>query len=61
MMPSQRQAIIWTNAAILLIQALGTNFGEILGNACIFIKENTFKNVVREMAAILSRPQYVKC
>ena len=28
--PGQRQAIIWTNDGILLIGALGTNFGEIL-------------------------------
>ena len=29
--PGRRQAIIWTNAGILLIRTLGTNFGEILG------------------------------
>ena len=34
--PGRRQAIIWTNAAILLIEHLGTNFSEIL------IKINTF-------------------
>ena len=34
--PDQRQAIIWTNAQILLIGALGTNFCEIL------IKINAF-------------------
>ena len=28
--PGRRQAIIWTNAAILLILTLGTNFSEIL-------------------------------
>ena len=28
--PGRRQAIIWTNAAILLIEPLGTNFSEIL-------------------------------
>ena len=28
--PKQHQAIIWTNAGILLIGPLGTNFGEIL-------------------------------
>ena len=28
--PGQRQAIIWTNAGILLIGTLGTNFSEIL-------------------------------
>ena len=29
--PGRRQAIIWTNAGILLIRTLGTNFREILG------------------------------
>ena len=29
--PCRRQVIIWTNAGILLIRTLGTNFGEILG------------------------------
>ena len=29
--PERRQAIIWTNAGILLIPTLGTNFSEILG------------------------------
>ena len=28
--PDRRQAIIWTNAGILLIRTLGTNFSEIL-------------------------------
>ena len=28
--PGRRQAIIWTNAGILLIEALGTNFNEIV-------------------------------
>ena len=34
--PGQRQAIIWTNARILLIGPLGTKFNEIL------IKSHTF-------------------
>ena len=34
--PGRRQAIIWTNAGILLIRTLETNFSEIL------IKINTF-------------------
>ena len=29
--PGRRQAIIWTNAGILLIRTLGTNVSEILG------------------------------
>ena len=28
--PERRQAIIWTNAGLLLIEPLGTNFSEIL-------------------------------
>ena len=30
LLPDRRQAIIWTNAGILLIGPLGTNFNEIL-------------------------------
>ena len=44
--PYQRQAIIWTNAGILLIRTLGTNFSDFL------IEINTFENVVWKMAAI---------
>ena len=29
--PGRRHAIIWTNAGILLIRTLGTNFSEFLG------------------------------
>ena len=54
--PGRRQAIIWTNAELLLNGSLGTNFHEIL----IEILENVFENVVCEMASILSRPQCVK-
>ena len=52
--PGRHQVIIWTNANILLIGPLGTNFSEIL------IQENAFENLVWIMAAILSRPQCVK-
>ena len=61
--PGQCQAIIQTNAGILFIHTLGTNFSEkwnIKRNACIFIQENAFKNIICKMAAILSRPQCVK-
>ena len=34
--PGRRQAIIWTNAGILLIRTLGTNFSEILGEIHLF-------------------------
>ena len=43
--PERLQAIIWTNAGILLIGPL---------------EENTFENVVCEMLFISSRPQCVK-
>ena len=58
--PDRRQAIIWTNAAILLFGPLGTNFCEIFIETNIFIQENAFENVGCEMATILSRPQCVK-
>ena len=59
--PDRRQAIIWTNAGILLIgplcgNKLQWNFNR---NSYIFIPENTFQNVVWKMAAILSGPQCV--
>ena len=40
--PGWRQAIIWTNAGILVIGPLGTNFSEI---SYIFIEENAIENV----------------
>ena len=58
--PGRRQAIIWTNAGILLIWPLGTNFGEILMVFIHFHQKNAFENVVCEMASILSQPQCVK-
>ena len=45
--PGRRQAIIWTNAGILLIGPLGTNFSDILIEVYTFsIQENAFENVV---------------
>ena len=58
--PDRRQVIIWINAGILLIRALGTNFNEILIEINTFsFKKNALKNVVCEMASISSRPQWV--
>ena len=55
--PDRRQAIIWTNAGILLIGPLGTYFTEILtGIQAFSFKKNALENVVCEMASILSRP-----
>ena len=58
--PDRRQAITWTNAGILLIGPLRTNFSDVfIKNLIIFIQENAFENVVCETAAILSRLQWV--
>ena len=56
----RRQAITWTNAGILSIRTLGTNFSEILSEIPTF----SFKKIHLKMssaisAAILSQPQYV--
>ena len=50
--PSRRQAIIWTNAAILLTGLLGTNFSEILIKVCIF----SFKKMHLKMSSGKWRP-----
>ena len=55
--PSRQQAIIWTNAVILLTGPLGTNFMEMLIEMYTFsLKKNEFENVVWKMAAILFWP-----
>ena len=45
--PGRRQAIIWTNARILLIEHLGTNFGEIVIEIHIF----SFKKMHLKMSS----------
>ena len=50
--PGQRQAIIWTNAGILLIGTLGTNFSEIL----IEIRPFSFKKMHLKMSSGKWRP-----
>ena len=55
--PGRRQAIIWTNDGILLTGPLGTNLSEILSKIHTFSFK---KNIVCEMAAILSWAQCVK-
>ena len=58
--PDRRQAIIWTNAGLLLIGPLGTNFSEILIEILTFSsKKMRLKVSSAETAAILSRPQYM--
>ena len=50
--PGRRQAIIWTNAGILLIGPLGTNFSEIL----IGIQTFSFKKMYLTMSSAKWRP-----
>ena len=57
--PGRRQAIIWTNAGILLMWTLGTNFSEILSK----IHTCPFKKIhlkIWKMVPILSWPQCVE-
>ena len=57
--PGRRQAIIWTNARLLLIWHLETNFSEILIEIKTFSLKKSMWNVVWKMSAILSRPHCV--
>ena len=50
--PGRRQAIIWTNAGILLIRTLGTNFSEILSGIHVF----SFKKMHFKMSSAKWRP-----
>ena len=50
--PGRRQAIIWTNAGILLIGPIGTNFSEIL----IGIQTFSFKKMHLKMSSAKLRP-----
>ena len=53
--PGRRQAIIWTNAGILLIGPLGTNFSEIL----IKIYEFSFKKIHLKLSSRKWRPSFL--
>ena len=58
--PGRRQVIIWTNAGILLIGPLGTNFSEILvGIQTFSFKKMHLKMSSAKRSSILSRPQCV--
>ena len=50
--PGRRQAIIWTNAGIMFIRPLGTNFSEIL----IEIHRSSFKKMHLKMDSAKWRP-----
>ena len=52
LLPGQHQAIIWTNAAILLIKPLATNFNEIL----IEIHTFSFKKMCLKVSSAKWRP-----
>ena len=61
LLPGWRQAIIWTNAGMLLIGPLGTHRSEILIETDIFsFKKTLLKMPSANMAAILSQDQCVK-
>ena len=53
--PGRRQAIIWTNAGILLIGPLGTNYSEIL----IVIETFSFKKMHLKMSSAKFRPFFL--
>ena len=56
--PGRPQAIIWTNAGILLTEPLGTNFREILIAIETFsFKKKHLKMLSWKKPAILPRPQ----
>ena len=57
--PGRHQAIIWTNAGMLLTEPVRTTSVKYNRSSFIFIQENAFENVVSEMESILSRPQCV--
>ena len=50
------QAIIWTNAVILSLGILQTNFREIFIEIQFFIEQNAVQIVVCKVVAILSQP-----
>ena len=50
--PGRREAIIWTNAGILLIRPLGTNFSDIL----IRVQAFSFKKMELKMSSVKWRP-----
>ena len=50
--PDRRQAIIWTNAGILLIRSLGTNFSDFLSK----IRAFSFKKMHLKMLSAKWRP-----
>ena len=61
LLPGGGQAIIWTNAGILLISTLGTDFSEISIEIDLFsFQRNAFDKVICKMSFIVSQLQCVK-
>ena len=61
LLPISREVIISTNAWLLSIGPLGTNFNEIsIKKQKLFTHENASENIVWKIAAILSRGRWVK-
>ena len=54
----RRQAIIWTNDGLLLNRPVG-NLLYLSQKSNFFIQNNAFENVVCQLAAILSRGEWV--
>ena len=60
LLPVRRQAIIWTNAGLLLIKTLGDKFlWNLNQNTRISIDKNAFENVICKMSAIFCWSQCV--
>ena len=57
--PGRCQSNFWTNAGIVLIRPLGTNFSEILMEIHTFLSRKCIWNCLED-GAILFRPQCVK-
>ena len=52
-----RIAVLWTNASLLLLEPIWTNFNEIVPEIhTFFIQENAAENVVCKMVASWPRP-----
>ena len=58
--PGWRQTIIWTNAGLLSIELLGTNFGEIWIRILSSFNKMHLKLSSAKMVAIFSRGRWVK-
>ena len=60
LLSDRRHVFIWTNAAILLIRPLGTNFNEFCVEIHIFSLKIPFESVVWKMAVISARSKCIE-